>query len=433
MDGRAIRRRRFDGGPAEDANRRPPAGSESRSAARAWAATSRSCPPPRPAQTRSWRSAPPPGSCLRRGLDDGPLHVRRRPTPPSIDFSPTTTSGPRPKRSRSPCCSSTPRATSRCRWSTRASSRHCSVRQKPADRASPAAITVDPARRRDAGREPAVHRAGARRRHRPAQLAARPASRPGSSPGQAATEAGHETPEPLGHARDGLCRPGAGLFDRAADRRARTPDRAGNRARRLLDDRPDLSPGPREAAAERVRHLLDHLLALLQRGWRQARRRRGVPHPLVAHDDVGVPPASRPEPTCSPARRPCRSRPSARLRPRRSAGPAAAPRPGSSRRAGAADRRHHATPPAAARKPRSGRAGGARRDDDLAGRVLDRDVGPTPERHERAGYDEHKRSHGQQRAGGADAGEICPSGTHQPRISAASAETFSDFHDFSYS
>jgi hypothetical protein len=55
------------------------------------------------------------------------------------------------------------------------------------------------------------------------------------------------------------------------------------------------------------------------------------------------------------------------------------------------------------------------------------------EGHQSTGYDEHKRSYGQQGARGADTGEIRPSGMHRPPRPAASAETSNDFHDFSYS
>jgi len=52
------------------------------------------------------------------------------------------------------------------------------------------------------------------------------------------------------------------------------------------------------------------------------------------------------------------------------------------------------------------------------------------ESHERAGYDEYKSSYGQQRAAGADAGEIRPTGVHH---ASRPAESASSFHDFSYS
>jgi len=101
-------------------SRRP----RSQSGARAWAAIWRSCPPPPWAPRPSSRSA---RLRTRACAADLPQAASRlTPTGPrSIGFSPATT-WPRPRAgSRCPCCCSTPRATSRCRSSTRASSRPC--------------------------------------------------------------------------------------------------------------------------------------------------------------------------------------------------------------------------------------------------------------------------------------------------------------------
>ena len=373
------------------------------------------------APARGRRDLPGERGGLRRGLAGGPVHVRR-PTRRALDafLAAHDLHDAVAERSRCPSCCCTPRATSRCRSSTRASWRRCARSPgEPADRGAGRPPPLDPARPRAAGGQPAVHPARADALERSAvesAIAAQPAP-DRQRRFYLVVEDRQHAGERLGHAVDRLRRPRPTC---CSPRPRPSGSRSRPRRRRVLVVRWTVDPRAPPTPPTTLPSVPRTWCTLCCTGWGTAEPVIGLgagadpqsPAPQVgAPDDAtgaGGRPLRRPSGRSEAAPRSSRRVPDPTVRP---APVSACPCPAAPGRAGAAWR--GAAAMNASRRATGEMAAEAERGETTtsAGRGLRRDVRPAVEGDQRAGHDEHQRRPGQQRAAGADAGEVRARGT----------------------